>query len=340
MKTGLVIDERYTAHDTGARHPERPERIRTLLDMLGSRPARGLVRIDPRAATPEEIALNHDAAHIARVAATEGRTRFAFDPDTPTSPRSYETALLAAGGLVTLVEAIMEGVVGNGFALVRPPGHHAEYDRAMGFCLFNNVAVAARVLRQRYGLERVLIMDWDLHHGNGTQHSFYDDPSVLYMSTHQYPYYPGTGAADEIGSGAGGSFTVNIPLMAGSGDSEFVEVFTHVVEPIARQFRPQFVLVSAGFDCHRRDPLGGLMATEEGIAFMTRVLMRCAEEYSEGRLAAVLEGGYDLEAVSRSTSRVLDGLTGAEPLETTATVAAGPTSERVRKVQRRYWDLP
>ena len=252
MKTGIVIDERYTAHETGYGHPERPERISTLLEMVRSHPGPGLVRIDPRPATLEEIALNHDGAHIERVSATAGRASFAFDADTPTSPQSYETALLAAGGLVTLVEAVMEGVVDNGFALVRPPGHHAEHDRAMGFCLFNNVAVAARVLRQRYGLERVLIMDWDLHHGNGTQHSFYDDPVVLYISTHQYPYYPGTGAADEIGREAGAGFTVNVPLRAGSGDSEFVEVFTHVVEPIARQFRPQFVLISAGFDCHRQ----------------------------------------------------------------------------------------
>jgi len=339
MRTGVVIDERYTAHDTGYGHPERAERISTLLEMLQSHPAPGIVRIDPRPATVEEIALNHASGHIAHVAATAGNAWFAFDADTPVSARSYETALLAAGGVVTLVDAIMDGVVENGFALVRPPGHHAEYDRAMGFCLFNNVAVAAHVLKQRHGLERVLIMDWDLHHGNGTQHSFYQDPGVLYVSTHQYPYYPGTGAVDEVGGGQGVSFTVNIPLRAGSGDPEFVEVFTRVIEPIARQFRPQFVLVSAGFDCHRRDPLGGLMVTEEGIALMTRVLLRCARESAEGRLAAVLEGGYDLLAVSTSASRVLDGLTGAESGEALPAVPASPTSERVRQVQRQYWDL-
>lgn len=339
MKTGIVIDERYTAHDTGYGHPERPERIRALLEMIKERQPGGLVRIDPRPAAPEEIALNHDATLIAQVAATAGRDFFAFDADTPTSRQSYETALLAAGGLVALVDAIMDGAVQNGFALVRPPGHHAEYGQAMGFCLFNNVAIAARVLRARHGLERVLIMDWDVHHGNGTQHSFYDDPNVLYMSTHQYPFYPGTGAADEVGRGQGTGFTVNIPMRAGSGDGEFVEAFTRVVAPIARQFRPQFVLVSAGFDCHRRDPLGGLTATEEGFALMTRVLLRCAHESADGRLAAVLEGGYDPKAVCDSAARVLDGLGGAGLDEPLPTAAAG-TVERVREIQRRHWDIP
>lgn len=339
MKTGIVIDERYAAHNTGYGHPECPERIYALLEMLKEYHSPGLVRIDPRPATPDELALNHDAHLIAQVAATAGQDFSAFDADTPTSRQSYETALLAAGGLVALVDAIMEGAVQNGFALVRPPGHHAEYDRAMGFCLFNNVAIAARVLKARYGLDRVLIMDWDLHHGNGTQHSFYDDPSVLYVSTHQYPFYPGTGAANELGRGAGTGFTVNIPMRAGSGDPEFVEAFTHVVVPIARQFRPQFVLISAGFDCHRRDPLGGLMATEEGIALMTRMLLECALESADGRLAAVLEGGYDLKAVHDSVARVLDGLGGAGLDAPLPSVAAGPTVERIREVQGPYWDL-
>jgi acetoin utilization deacetylase AcuC-like enzyme len=340
MRTGIVIDERYTAHDTGPGHPERPERIQSLLEMVRARPAEGLVRVDPRPAAPEEITLNHDTDHLARVAATMGRSRTAFDADTPASARSYETALLATGGLVALVDAIMQGEVDNGFALVRPPGHHAEYDRAMGFCLFNNVAIAARVLRQRHGLERVLIMDWDLHHGNGTQHSFYDDPGILYVSTHQYPYYPGTGAAREVGRGAGAGYTVNIPLAAGSGDAELVEVFGHVVEPVVRQYRPQFVLVSAGFDCHRRDPLGGLTATEDGVAVMARALLRAAHESADGRLAAVLEGGYDLAAITSCAARVLDELSGSGLRQPLPDVGAGPTSEHVREAQRAYWELP
>jgi acetoin utilization deacetylase AcuC-like enzyme len=339
MKTGIVIDERYTAHETGDGHPERPGRITTLMEMLAAHRNANLVRIDPRPATAEDIALNHGAEHIERVAATAGRARFAFDADTPTGRRSNETALLAAGGLLELIDAIMAGVVDNGFAFVRPPGHHAERDRAMGFCLFNNVAIAARALRQRHGLERVLIMDWDLHHGNGTQHSFYDDPSVLYVSTHQYPFYPGTGAADEVGIGGGEGYTVNIPLRAGNGDPELVEAFARVIVPVARQFRPEFVLVSAGFDCHRRDPLGELTATEEGIAEMARQLLAVAHECAGGRLAAVLEGGYDLTAIRDSAAKVLDGLGGSGIREPIPAVSAGPTTERVLALQRRYWDL-
>jgi acetoin utilization deacetylase AcuC-like enzyme len=339
MKTGVVIDERYTAHETGDGHPERPGRITTLLQMLAAHSAPDLVRIDPRPATAEEIALNHDAEHVGRVAATAGRPFFAFDADTPTGRRSYETALLAAGGLIELVDAIMAGVVQNGFALVRPPGHHAERGRAMGFCLFNNVAIAARLLRQRHGLERVLIVDWDLHHGNGTQHSFYDDPSVLYASTHQYPFYPGTGAAEEVGIRGGEGCTVNVPLRAGAGDPELVEAFARVVVPVARQFRPDFVLVSAGFDCHRRDPLGGLTATERGIAELARQLLVVAHECADGRLAAVLEGGYDLTAIRDSVAQVLEVLGGAGLGEPIPTLPAGPATERIVAVQRRYWDL-
>jgi acetoin utilization deacetylase AcuC-like enzyme len=339
MRTGIVIDERYTAHETGTGHPERPGRITTLLEMLAAKPAADLVRIDPRPARTEEVGLNHGAEHIERVAATADRAAFAFDADTPTSRRSYETALLAAGGLLELIDAVMAGAVDNGFAFVRPPGHHAERDRAMGFCLFNNVAIAARALRGRHGLQRVMIMDWDLHHGNGTQHSFYDDPSVLYVSTHQYPFYPGTGAVDEVGRGEGEGYTVNIPLRAGNGDPELVEAFARVVVPVARQFRPEFVLVSAGFDCHRRDPLGELTATESGIAEMARQLLTVAHECAGGRLAAVLEGGYDLTAIRDSVAQVLEGLGGAGLGAPIPAVAAGPTTERVVAVQRRYWDL-
>lgn len=339
MKTGVVIDERYTEHDTGPGHPERPDRIRVLLEMLGQRSSAGIIRIEPSPAAVEDIALHHDQDHIARVAATAGRGAFHFDADTPTGARSYATALLAAGGVVGLVEAIARGELDNGFAMVRPPGHHAESFKPMGFCLFNNVGIAARVLRCRHGLERILIMDWDLHHGNGTQHAFYDDPAVLYVSTHQYPFYPGTGAADEVGVGAGTGFTVNVPLAAGSGDAELVEAFEHVIDPVVRQYRPEFVLVSAGFDCHRRDPLGQLRATEDGIDVMTRSLLRAAADSAEGRLAVVLEGGYDLQAMASCASRVLDGLGGARLNDAPPVVPGGPLSHRIREIQRRYWDL-
>ena len=311
MRTALVLDRRYEAHDPGPGHPESPARIRAILDMLSHYRRPGLITLAPRPATPEELALNHVPAHIARVAATAGHKFSAFDADTPTSSQSFETARLAAGGYLVLLEAIMAREVENGFAFVRPPGHHAEADRAMGFCLFNNVAIGARYLQRRFGIRRVLIVDWDVHHGNGTQDSFYADPDVLYVSTHQYPFYPGTGAAAEVGSGAAAGRTLNVPMPAGCGDDEYVAAFADVVVPIAAQFRPEFVLVSAGFDAHRRDPLAAMTVTNEGFGAMTRLLVRLAETHAEGRLAAILEGGYDLRALQTAVPAVLDELGGA-----------------------------
>jgi acetoin utilization deacetylase AcuC-like enzyme len=340
VKTALVLDRRYEAHDPGRGHPECPERVRVIFDALANYRRTGLDRLDPRPATSEELALNHDAAHIERVAATAERPRYAFDADTPTSSRSFETARLAVGGYLVLLDAIMARDAENGFAFVRPPGHHAEVNRAMGFCLFNNVAIGARYLRQRFGLERILIVDWDVHHGNGTQHSFEAEPSVLYVSTHQYPFYPGTGAAAEVGSGAAAGRTLNVPFPAGCGDNEYVAAFETVVAPIATQFRPDFVLVSAGFDAHRRDPLAAMNATEEGFRAMTRVLMRLAREHAEGRLAAILEGGYDMQALSQAVPAVLDELGGAtidRPLATPYPRAG--VLDAVCRAQRPYWDL-
>src|SRR6266511_3260494 len=210
LRTGIVVDARYQEHDTGRTHPERAVRISTLLSLVEEYRRPGIKRFEPRPATSEEIALIHDPGHIGRVAATAEKPSFAFDADTPVSAQSYATALLATGGLLTLLEAIMVRELDNGFALVRPPGHHAERNRAMGFCLFNSAAIGAQYLRKQFGLKRILVMDWDVHHGNGTQHSFYDDPGVLYVSTHQYPYYPGTGNFDEVGLKEGKGYTLNL----------------------------------------------------------------------------------------------------------------------------------
>lgn len=340
LRTGVVLDSRYQDHYTGRNHPERPERIVALLARCETYQRPGLKRFAPRPAQPQEICLVHDSTHLDRVAATAGKSYFAFDADTPVSAQSYDTALLAVGGLLTLLEAIMTGDIDNGFALVRPPGHHAERNRAMGFCLFNTAAIGAQYLRKRFGLQRVLIMDWDVHHGNGTQHSFYDDPGVLYVSTHQYPYYPGTGAAEEVGRGAGEGYTVNLPIPAGWGDIEYQELFQCVIDPICRQFDPQFVIVSAGFDAHVRDPLGGMEVTEEGFGSMARVLLRIARDHAHGRCAAVLEGGYDLEGLQRSVIRVLDEMGG--DMLTSPLPAFTPRGllPRVRAVQRQYWELP
>jgi len=340
LRTGIVVDARYQDHYTGRNHPERPARIGTLLTLVEEYQRPGVKRFAPRVATPEELALIHDPAHIGLVAATAKKNHFAFDADTPVSGQSYPTALLATGGLLTLLEAIMTREVDNGFAFVRPPGHHAERNRAMGFCLFNSVAIGAQYLREKFGLRRVLVMDWDVHHGNGTQHSFYDDPGVLYVSTHQYPYYPGTGAAEEAGRGQGEGYTVNLPIPAGWGDAEYQELFQGVIDPICRQFDPEFVLISAGFDAHRRDPLGGMEVTEEGFGMMARVLLRLARDHAQGRCAAILEGGYDLEGLQQSVLRVLDEMSGDKLLQPLAALAPRGLLPRVRDVQRQHWELP
>lgn len=337
-ETGVVIDPRYLEHDTGAGHPERPERIAVLLPVAeaATTPA---TQIPARLASGDELALVHDGAYVEEVAATQHIPGFAFDADTPTCPRSYEAARLAAGGFLALLDAVMSGQVPNGFAFVRPPGHHAERHRAMGFCLFNNVAVGAAYLHRRYALQRVMVVDWDLHHGNGTQHMFESDPSVLYVSTHQYPYYPGTGSVDEVGRGDGEGFTVNLPFPAGFGDAEYLDAFARIVEPVARQYAPDFILISAGFDAHARDPLGGMQVTAVGFRALTRVLLAIAREHAGGRCAAILEGGYDLTAIRDSASLVLTELQGdASTLPPPAAPSrAGGLIDRVRKVHARYW---
>jgi acetoin utilization deacetylase AcuC-like enzyme len=337
--TGLVFDDRMLAHDPGAGHPERPDRLRVLHDRW--RDASAFRRIGARLATPDEIARIHDPRLVELVAATAGRARVVFDADTSTSPKSFEAACLAAGGLVELCDAVRAGEVDNGFAFVRPPGHHAEHARAMGFCLFNNVAVATAALRAA-GTPRVCIVDWDLHHGNGTQHLFEDDPSVLYVSTHQYPFYPGTGAATEVGRGPGAGRTLNLPFPAGFGDAEFARAFDEIVVPVVRQFAPEFLLVSAGFDCDGRDPLGGLDVTPAGIAMMARACHRLAEETARGRIVAVLEGGYDLAAISDGVAAVLDVLRGgrATPALVTGDARrADGVLARVRAAQAPYWTV-
>jgi acetoin utilization deacetylase AcuC-like enzyme len=337
--TAVVLDARMLAHDPGRGHPERPERLRVLLDHLEH--ARDLVRLGARAATEDEIALVHAPEHIEEAAATAGRARVVFDPDTATSPGSYEAARLAAGGLLTACEAVLAGAVRNAFALVRPPGHHAERDRAMGFCLFNNVALAAAWLRGR-GVGRVAIVDWDLHHGNGTQHLFEADPDVLYVSTHQFPCYPGTGAAEEVGRGPGTGRTLNVPFPPGFGDAEYARAFDEVVLPVCRAFAPDFVLVSAGFDCDARDPLGAMRVTPAGFARMARACRALAEETAGGRIAAVLEGGYDLAAIVEGVDETLAALRGVErrlPLATGDSRHAETLLARVRTAHAPYWPL-
>jgi acetoin utilization deacetylase AcuC-like enzyme len=340
MRTGIVTDERFLEHDTGRRHPECADRLRAIGRWLEANPIPDRVPIGARDATIKELTRVHVPEHVERVEVSAHLPRYAFDADTPVSSRSFAAACRAAGGVLALVDAVMTGRVENGFAFVRPPGHHAEPDRAMGFCLFNNVALAAAHLRAAHGLERVLVVDWDVHHGNGTQHAFYNDSHVLFVSSHQYPFYPGTGAAREVGAGEGEGFTLNLPFPAGYGDAQYVRAFVEVVEPVARRFEPQFILVSAGFDAHRRDPLAGMDVTEAGFASLARLLLRLSRDVCENRLVAVLEGGYDFEALARSVAAVLGEMSGASLNE----AVTPPPGERadVRlplEMARHYWRI-
>jgi acetoin utilization deacetylase AcuC-like enzyme len=302
----LISSERFAEHQTPPGHPERPERA-SVMETAATHwlEARGEV-VAPREATREQLGRVHDASYIQRISETAGQAT-ALDPDTYTSPESYEIALLAAGAAVDAVERAMAARHTSSFALVRPPGHHAERSRAMGFCLFNNVAVAAAHART-LGANRVAIVDFDVHHGNGTQHIFERDPSILYVSTHQYPYYPGTGAAGEVGIGEGAGFTVNVPMESGAVDTDYQLVFDEVILPVLRQFKPDVLLVSAGFDAHERDPLATMRVTSEAFGAMTADLRRVAEEACDGRMALVTEGGYDLQALASSIDQTIRAL--------------------------------
>jgi acetoin utilization deacetylase AcuC-like enzyme len=306
--TLVLTDERLLAHDPGPGHPERPGRLARLLDDLVVRPVPGVRYESPRAATDAEIEAVHGAGYLAGLRSLAGR-RVALSDDTAVSPDSVAAAWLAAGAAVGAVEAVLRGEARNAFALVRPPGHHAEAAQAMGFCLLNNVAIAAEAAR-RAGAERVLVVDWDVHHGNGTQAHFARRRDVLFLSSHQFPFYPGTGAPEEIGAGEGEGFTVNCGLPPGQTDADFGPVFHDLFLPIAAAFRPDFVLVSAGFDPHARDPLGEMNLTERGFAAMCTALRRLADAACGGRMALVLEGGYDLDALSASVGACLEVLDG------------------------------
>lgn len=310
-KTAVMRDDLFMEHDPGFDHVESPDRLRVIYEQL-NRPEIGQNFLFPsfEPASHEIIGLNHTEPLIRRIAGTADKTFDMLDPDTTTSPRSYDAACLAAGAVVQGTRLVAEGEVDNCFALVRPPGHHAEKDRSMGFCLFNNVAVAAYYALNHLKLKRVLIVDWDLHHGNGTQHSFYDTDKVLYFSTHQYPHYPGSGSFAQQGKGAGEGFTVNVPLPGGQGDSAYAQIFNTVLSPIARHYKPDIILLSAGFDIFMGDPLGAMNVTSEGFAYMTRILLELADELCQGRLVATLEGGYNISGQRDGVLAVLSEMVG------------------------------
>ena len=312
-KTGLVYHPAYLDHDMGVGHPESPNRLRAIMQQLEqSGTAARLTRIEPRKAEDEWITQIHTASYLEMLKAeAPAKGRVSLDADTSMSPGSLPAAYLAAGGALAAVDAIMAHEVDHVFCAVRPPGHHAEAGHAMGFCLFNNVAIAARYVQKRYELSRVLIVDWDVHHGNGTQHSFEEDPSVLFFSTHQFPHYPGTGRATERGRGAGEGFTINVPMDAGEGDEEYRAVFQKTLVPAADAFKPEFVIISAGFDAHQDDPLASMGLTEEGYEDLTGIVAGIAKRHANGRILSSLEGGYHLASLAASVDRHIRALLAA-----------------------------
>ena len=347
-RTGIVRDERYIDHITDDYHPENPNRLRSIYAMLQQGDMEGqFTEIPPRLATRQELEMVHLPSYIDLIASTADQPPRRLDPDTVASPKSYEAACLAVGGVLEAIEAVLQGKIDNAFALVRPPGHHAETNRAMGFCIFNNIAVGAKYVMKIHGMERILVIDWDVHHGNGTQNTFYEDPEVLYFSTHRYGFfYPGTGAPAEVGSGKGEGFTVNVPMSPGSGDAEYGNVFLHILKPIALSYEPQLILISAGFDTYSRDPLGGMGMTERGYARLTNIIMDVAERTCGGKIVITLEGGYDLDGLATSVKAVLRELSGNSTIdvgecerdERNGYEGISDGLDKIRDYHRRYWE--
>lgn len=303
MDVSLLIARgpRFRDHATGPHHPERPERMAAVDAALDGVEH---VVLEPRPATDAELEAVHGPSYLERLERFRGRDG-QLDPDTPVGPESIEVARLAAGTTVELASRIMRGEARAGFAALRPPGHHAMPDAAMGFCLLGNAAIAAKHLLDSGQAERIAIYDWDVHHGNGTQAAFYSDPRVLFMSTHQFPFYPGTGARSETGAGLGEGFTLNVPLPGGAGDAELLRATDEIFTPRVFEFQPDIVLVSAGFDAHVDDPVGGMRATSEGFAALAERWRGIAERNCDGRILGVLEGGYDLDALTASVRATL-----------------------------------
>ncbi len=296
--TLLIYDDIFLQHDTGFSHPENAKRLEHTIRHLKQCKLWEQMRVErPRAASPEEIGLVHPRTYIRNIKQIADTGGGWLDADTVVSPASYDAAVYAAGAPLTAIDLIMKDETKNAFCLVRPPGHHATPVRGMGFCLFNNVAIAARYLQWKYRLEKICIVDWDVHHGNGTQDTFYSDPTVLYFSMHRYPFYPGTGRKEEDGEGKGREFTINMPLSEDTASQKYIEAFLDIMEHRVNQFAPEFIIISAGFDAYTKDPVGGLNLETEDFRTLTEIVMKCAEVCCDGRIVSCLEGGYNLSAL-------------------------------------------
>lgn len=332
-KTGLIYHPIYLLHETDS-HPERKERLTAILDKIKSERLECDL-ITPKPARADQVSAVHSKRYIEQVDAICQHGGGYLDIDTVLSPRSYDAALMAAGGAITAVDAVISEYE-SAFALVRPPGHHAKTNRGMGFCIFNNIAIAARHAQSR-GCKRILIVDWDVHHGNGTNDIFYSDPSVLYFSTHQYPHYPGTGRADEVGEDGAEGTKVNVPLPAGTGDEGYLMAYREILKPIAIEFNPDIVLVSAGQDPHKDDPLGGMRITSQGFGAIAGIVKDIANDCCKGRLAASLEGGYNLEASAEAVVAEIKAFGGDVPEIRGTDMNVARRIDEVKKIQSRYW---
>ena len=337
-RTGIVYHPDYLKHDTGY-HPERKERLLSIISYLKETGMiENLELTIPRPASLEEILYVHSKEYIEKVK-RHSQLEMQLDPDTILCKDSFDVALLAAGGAITAVDSVLDKF-NSSFAFVRPPGHHAMPGRGMGFCIFNNIAIAARHA-QKMGKKRVLIVDWDVHHGNGTQDAFYDDPSVLYFSTHEYPHYPGTGWLDQTGTGPGKGYNINVPLPAGTDDSGFIAAFEEILVPAAREFHPEIVLISAGQDACIGDGLADMKMSVKGFSVLASIVRSIANESCGGKVAAVLEGGYDLDLLARCVAEILDVFMGNEaekkPHEISPQVRT--RLDEVKKIQQEFWHL-
>jgi acetoin utilization deacetylase AcuC-like enzyme len=314
MTIALLYDPIFLEHDTGV-HIEVAERLVVIRRAIESSGLLSTLKTPPvRAAALADVAAVHDTSYISLVEALAARGGGRLDSDTVVGPRSFSAAMMAAGATTGAVDAVLEGRVEQAFALVRPPGHHATPGRGMGFCLFNNVAIAVRYAQRKHGLRRLLVVDYDVHHGNGTQDAFFDDPEVLYFSTHEYPFYPGTGDYDEIGMGRGAGYTVNVPLPAGTDDAAYSRVFAELLVLVARRFQPELIVVSAGYDAHWMDPIGMMAMTVAGFGALAAMLRSLADELCNGRLVFALEGGYSLPVLGPAVVATLQALNG-QPID-------------------------
>ncbi len=339
-KIGISIDELFVKHENGFDHPESPERVYVINDMLNQTEIiKKLKILKPRDATKQEILNVHTEKYYERIKSTKGKEKVFLDQDTSTNPFSFDAAMRASGGVLQSIDEIIAKEIDIAFALVRPPGHHAESDRAMGFCLFNNIALGAGYLLSK-GFSRILIIDFDVHHGNGTQHIFEDSKNVLFFSTHQFPYYPGTGSIEEKGVDQGSGYTVNVPLSTGMGDAEYIKIFQEILIPIAAQYKPEFILVSAGFDSYIDDAMGGMNVTAEGFARLTEIVINLSEQLCDGKLIFVLEGGYNLNGLWECTNKVFETLLNYNKTDSnnlTESTKADSTIDEIKKSYSQFW---